>query len=49
MEKSNVVECRNGTRVGVVMAEVSAADRYCALVEEELTCERDAKEFVIAE
>jgi len=36
-------------RVGVVMADRSAGDRYCALVEEELTCERDAKELVIAE
>lgn len=32
-----------------MMVGVGVVDRYCARVEEELVCERDAKELVIAE
>jgi len=48
LNKGNVVEYRHG-RVDVFMVGVGAVDRYCALVEEEFVCERDAKELVIAE
>lgn len=48
MNKGNVVEFCHG-RVGVVMKGVGAVDRYCARVEEEFVCEREANELVIAE